>query len=161
MNDQPSLFTPIDKHLYPDNMTMVVQLTDGKATVDTCEVAVFIDGECRAASRSIDGLYYLIIAGEGSNVPMEIVTYLDGRLVLLDNSHVFVSDDNIGDPWSPYVIDLQHLPDGISDINADDFDPDAWYTLQGFRLSGRPESPGIYIHNGQKVALGKKAVENR
>lgn len=160
MNDQPTLFTPIDKHLYPDNMTMVVQLTDGEATVDTCEVAVFIDGECRAASRSIDGLYYLIIAGEGSNVPMEIVTYLDGRLVLLDNSHVFVSDDNIGDPWSPYVIDLQHLPDGISVINADDFDPDAWYTLQGFRLSGRPESPGIYIHNGQKVALNKKAVEN-
>ena len=161
MTDQPTLFTPIDKHLYPDNMTMVVQLTDGEAIVDTCEVAVFIDGECRAASRSIDGLYYLIIAGEGSNVPMEIVTYLDGRLVLLDNSHVFVSDDNIGDPWSPYVIDLQHLPDGISDINADDFDPDAWYTLQGFRLSGRPESPGIYIHNGQKVALDKKAVENR
>ena len=161
MNDEPTIFTPIDKHLYPDNMTMVVQLNDGEATVDTCEVAVFIDGECRAASRSIDGLYYLIIAGEGSNVPMEIVTYLDGRLVLLDNSHVFVSDDNIGDPWSPYVIDLQHLPDGISDINADDYDPDAWYTLQGFRLSGRPELPGIYIHNGQKVALGKKAVEKR
>ena len=161
MNDQPTIFTPVDKHLYPDNMTMVVQLTDGESVVDTCEVAVFIDGECRAATRSIDGLYYLIIAGEGSNVPMEIVTCLDGRIVLLDNSHVFVSDDNIGDPWSPYVIDLQHLPDGISDINIDNYDADAWYTLQGFRLSGRPELPGIYIHNGQKVALGKKAVDNR
>ena len=159
VGDEPTIFTPVDKHLYPDNMTMVVQITDGEATVDTCEVAVFIDGECRAATRAIDGLYYLIIAGEGSNQPMEIVTCLNDRIVLLDNSHVFVSDDNIGDPWSPYVIDLQHLPDGISDINADDYDPDAWYTLQGFRLSGRPELPGIYIHNGQKVAIGRKAAD--
>ena len=159
--DQPTIFTPVDKHLYPDNMTMVVQLTDGESVVDTCEVAVFIDGECRAATRAIDGLYYLIIAGEGSNVPMEIVTCLDDRVVLLDNSHVFVSDDNIGDPWSPFIIDLQHLPEGIINIDADDYDPDAWYTLQGFRLSDRPELPGIYIHNGQKVSIGRKAIENR
>ena len=161
MDDQPSLFTPVDKHLYPDNMTMVVQLTDGETVVDTCEVAVFIDGECRAAARAFSGLYYLIISGEGSNVPMEIVTYLDDRLVLLDNSQQFVSDDNIGDPWSPYVIDLQHLPEAIGSISCDpDADDDAWYTIQGFRLKDRPMSPGIYIHRGQKVALGADAVNN-
>ena len=159
--DQPTLFTPVDRHHYPDNMTMVIQLTDGEAVVDSAEVAAFVNGECRGATRSYNGLYYLIISGEGSSVPMQLYTYLDGRMVLIDDSQYFTSDDNIGDPWSPYVIDLQNLPDGISDINADDYDPDAWYTLQGFRLSGRPELPGIYIYNGQKVAIGKKHVDQQ
>ena len=73
----------------------------------------------------------------------------------------FRIENQYGDPWSPFVIDLQHLPDGISDVRADEPDVDAWYTLQGFRLSGCPESPGIYIHNGQKVAIGKKHVDQQ
>ena len=162
VNDDPTIFTPVDKHLYPDNMTMVIQLLDGSAVVDTAEVAAFIDGECRGATRAYNGLYYLIITGEGSNKPMQIYSCIDGRIVLIDDSQFFVSDDNIGDPWAPYVIDLQHLPEAIDGVYADDdADDDAWYTLQGFRLIGYPESPGIYIHNGEKVAIGKKAVENR
>ena len=30
---------------------------------------------------------------------------------------------------------------------------DAWYTLQGIRLNGKPESKGIYIHNGKSVLV--------
>lgn len=30
---------------------------------------------------------------------------------------------------------------------------DAWYSLQGQRLSGRPAQPGLYIHNGRKVTV--------
>ena len=159
--DQPTLFTPVDRHHYPDNMTMVIQLTDGEAVVDSAEVAAFVNGECRGATRSYNGLYYLIISGEGSSVPMQLYTYLEDRMVLIDDSQYFTSDDNVGDPWSPYVIDLQHLPDAIGSISTDeDAADDAWYTLQGFRLGGRPESPGIYIHRGQKVAVGADADNN-
>ena len=28
---------------------------------------------------------------------------------------------------------------------------DAWYTLDGRRLTGQPTAKGLYIHNGQKV----------
>jgi hypothetical protein len=30
---------------------------------------------------------------------------------------------------------------------------DAWYTLQGRRLSTKPSAPGLYLHNGHKVVI--------
>ena len=33
------------------------------------------------------------------------------------------------------------------------FDSEAWYTLDGVRLSGKPTKKGIYINNGKKVAI--------
>ncbi len=30
---------------------------------------------------------------------------------------------------------------------------DAWYTLDGRRLDGKPTQRGIYINNGKKVAI--------
>ena len=33
------------------------------------------------------------------------------------------------------------------------FDSEAWYTLDGVRLSGKPSTNGIYINNGKKVAI--------
>ena len=32
-------------------------------------------------------------------------------------------------------------------------DADAWFTLDGIRLSGTPAAKGIYIHNGRKVVV--------
>ena len=42
--------------------------------------------------------------------------------------------------------------DGISDAKVVKVD-DAWYTLQGARLSGEPTQRGIYIHGGKKVMV--------
>ena len=33
------------------------------------------------------------------------------------------------------------------------FDSEAWYTLGGVRLSGKPSSKGIYINNGKKIVI--------
>ena len=33
------------------------------------------------------------------------------------------------------------------------FDSEAWYTLDGVRLSGKPSSKGIYINNGRKIVI--------
>jgi len=33
------------------------------------------------------------------------------------------------------------------------FDSEAWYTLDGVRLSGKPTKKGLYINNGKKVAI--------
>jgi len=33
------------------------------------------------------------------------------------------------------------------------FDPEAWYTLNGVRLSGQPTQKGIYVNNGKKVII--------
>jgi hypothetical protein len=33
------------------------------------------------------------------------------------------------------------------------FDSEAWYTLDGVRLSGKPTARGIYINNGKKIVI--------
>lgn len=100
-------FNPVDKHTYPSNMTMTIRLLDGDAVVDTCEIAAFVGDECRGAVRADqEGLYYLVIAGEGAGQAMEIKAVIDGEIRTIDNTQVFVSDEHIGTPWEPYVIQL-------------------------------------------------------
>ena len=139
---------------YPDNMSMVISLKDGEQSVDTCEVAAYIGGECRGATRANGGLYYLIIAGEGSGQPLELRTCINGEMVVIDNTQTYISDVNIGTPWQPYVIDLSEVLTGISTIAADDADDDDdWWTLQGFKIGRKPTQPGVYIHHGNKVTI--------
>ncbi len=153
MTDEPlKYFTPIDPYLYPDNMTMAVQLRMAGEVVDTCEVAVFIDDECRAATRADGGLYFLIISGQGSGQTLDIRTYLRGRIRTIDATQHFVADDNIGTPWEPYVIQLPEVITDIDDLPAHDT-TDTWYNLQGIKLDRRPTRHGVYIHNGKKVSL--------
>ena len=33
------------------------------------------------------------------------------------------------------------------------FDPEAWYSLSGVRLAGKPTVRGLYINNGKKVMI--------
>ena len=139
---------------YPDNMSMVIALKDGEQSVDTCEVAAYIGGECRGATRANGGLYYLIIAGEGSGQPLELRTCINGEMVVIDNTQTYISDVNIGTPWNPYIIDLSEMRTGISTIAADDDDNDSdWWTLQGFKIGRKPTQPGVYIHHGKKVVI--------
>ena len=151
-----SLFSPVNPTLYPNNMTMVIQLRNGDAVVDTCEVGSFVGDECRGAVRANSkGLYYLVIAGEGAGQPMTLRTCLNNEIVDIDNTQQFVSDGNIGTSWEPYVIDLSVFT-GISNITADDDDDGDWWTLQGFKIGRKPTQPGVYIHNGQKVTIKRK-----
>ncbi|UKK56668.1 LamG domain-containing protein [Prevotella communis] len=139
---------------YPDNMSMVISLKDGEQSVDTCEVAAYIGGECRGATRANGGLYYLIIAGEGSGQPLELRTCINGETVVIDNTQTYISDVNIGTPWNPYVIDMSAVLTGISTIAADDADDDSdWWTLQGFKIGRKPTQSGVYIHHGNKVTI--------
>ena len=113
-------FTPVDEHTYPNNMTMTIQLLDGSAVVDTCEIAAFVGNECRGAARAYtDGLYYLVISGEGAGQAMAIKTVLNGEVVTIDNTQNFVTDDHIGSPWEPYIINLQ-ATEGIEDVQNDE-----------------------------------------
>ena len=141
---------------YPDNMSMVIALKDGEQSVDTCEVAAYIGGECRGATRANGGLYYLIIAGEGSGQPLELRTCINGEMVVIDNTQTYISDVNIGTPWNPYVIDLSEMRTGISTIAADDDDDDDWWSIQGFKIGRKPTQPGVYIHHGKRVLIKLK-----
>lgn len=147
------IFTPVDPTLYPNNMTMVIQLKDGETVVDTYEVGAFVGEECRGAVRAnANGLYYLVISGEGSGQAMTLRTCQNGEIIDIDNTQQFVSDGNIGTSWEPYVIDLGTFT-GISNITADDADDSDWWSLQGFKIGRKPTMPGVYIHHGHKVTI--------
>ena len=151
------VFKPVALGLYPSNMTMAIQLRDGDAVVDSAEVAAFIGDECRGASRASDnGLYYLVISGDGAGQAMVLRTCIDGEIIDIDNTQTFVSDANIGTSWEPYVIDLKNVLSGISSIVTDDNDDSDWWTLQGFKISRKPTQPGVYIHHGQKITIKRK-----
>lgn len=68
----------------------------------------------------------------------------------------FVSDDNVGTSWEPYVIDLQNLADGINNLMGGDAADSDWWSLQGIKIGRRPTQPGIYIHRGEKVTIKPK-----
>ena len=153
-SDEVRVFAPLAVGNYPDNMSMVISLKDGEQSVDTCEVAAYIGGECRGATRANGGLYYLIIAGEGSGQSIELRTCINGETVVIDDTQTYISDVNIGTPWNPYIIDLSDVLTGISTIAADDADDDDdWWTLQGFKIGRKPTQPGVYIHHGKKVVI--------
>ena len=131
---------------------MAIQLRDGDAVVDTAEVAAFISDECRGATRaSENGIYYLVVSGDGAGQSMVLRTCLDGEIIDIDNTQMYVSDANIGTSWEPYVIDLSNLPTSIHNVTADD--DTNWWTLQGYKIGKRPLQPGVYIHNGRKVVV--------
>lgn len=88
---------------------------------------------------------------------MTLRSCIDGEIIDIDNSLMYVSDVNIGTPWEPYVIDLSSLLTGISAVNGSAADDDSdWYTLQGFKIGRRPTQPGVYIHRGEKVVVKRK-----
>ena len=80
-------------------------------------------------------------------------TCIDGEIIDIDNTQMYVSDANIGTSWEPYVIDLSDMLSGISSIAADDSDDGDWWTLQGFKIGRKPTLPGVYIHKGKTVTL--------
>jgi hypothetical protein len=133
-------------------MTMTIRLMDGEAVVDTCEIAAYIGGECRGAVRAhTDSLYYLVIAGDGAGQPMELRTVIHGEEIVIDKTLTFVSDNHIGTPWEPYVIQL-NAAQGVEEV-------DASATLGGYRkilINGI-----LYIErNGEKYdATGKRVSE--
>ena len=147
----PAQFSPVDPTNYPDNMSMVVQLIDKGEPVEDAELAVFINGECRGAAACNNGLYYLLIAGEGSGQPMEIRAFINGEIRTLVTSLTYSSDGNIGTPWEPFVIDLDNLT-GIEDIKTAQR-KDTWFRLDGIRLNSNPKQRGVYIRNGQKRVI--------
>ena len=152
------IFTPVALGLYPSNMTMAIQLiaVDG-SPVDTCEVAAFVGDECRGATRASDnGLYYLVISGEGAGQPMMLRTCIDGEIIDIDNTQKYVSDANIGTSWEPYVIDLSDVLSAITVVSGSPADGDDWYTLSGIKLDRKPTQPGVYIHHGEKIIIKEK-----
>lgn len=153
-------FHPVDGSLYPDNMSMVIKLTNNGELVDTAEIAAFIDDECRATAKASNGLYYLMIQGEDSGQTIELKTIFNGQVAVIDQSQVFDGDTNIGLPWNPYVIDLGTTT-GIYTVgdNSDPYADAKFYLPNGIEVDRASLRRGqVYIvkdKNGKTVKYRK------
>ena len=155
-----SSFSPVEPTDYPDNMAIVIMLTDGSRVITDAEVAAFIGSECRGAAFADEGLYYLLVAGEGSGQPIEIRANVNGSIKTVCTILTYVSDGSIGTPWEPFVIDINDLT-GINDIRVPVSDG-VWYTLQGIRYgTTRPTKSGVYLYNGKKVVIRPNHKNNQ
>lgn len=48
---------------------------------------------------------------------------------------------------------LDSLGTAVKKVTFDRYESDAWYTLRGMKVNGKPTIPGIYIHKGKKVVV--------
>jgi hypothetical protein len=55
------------------------------------------------------------------------------------------------------LVDANGETTGIGEIDTKTgevfFDSEAWYTIDGIRLDGKPAKSGMYINNGKKVMI--------
>ena len=67
------------------------------------------------------------------------------------------SSETLPETISVRLIDAEGNVTGIGTLETRTgevrFDPEAWYTLDGTRLSGQPTRKGIYVNNGKKVVI--------
>ena len=53
----------------------------------------------------------------------------------------------------PLVMVVSKTPTGINTVGVDGYNNNAWYNLNGQKLSGKPTVPGIYINGNKKVII--------
>ena len=151
-------FQPMDDHLFPDNMNVIAIVEQDGQRIEDAEVAAFVGDECRGAITAIDGYYYLTIMGsaaDDANKQIDIRVWDGSREYTLGNLQ-FISDAFYGTLSSPVAYDLDTAT-GITSTSWTEGDDDAWYTLQGLKVShlkkDKPAFPGVYIHRGKRVVI--------
>ena len=152
-----SYYTPADEHLFPDNMNMIAVVKKDGMLIENAEVAAFVGNECRGAVECNNGYYFLTVLGSSTDdqdVAVEIRVRINGEEYTVA-SQAFISDAFYGTLDEPYVLDVDAT--SIRTVNIDDVaDDEDWYTIQGQKLSRRPQQQGVYIHHGQKVMVKRK-----
>ena len=103
----------------------------------------------------------MVIAENGISVAdKEKYVYSKGEFVLAYGGLLSQGKIYIDRPANASGARLRIVKDGnvtgISDISEDNktrIIDDIWYSLDGRKLSGRPNQKGIYINNGRKIVV--------
>lgn len=154
---EPQYYTPVDEHLYPDNMNLIAVVMKDGVPVENAEMAAFVNGECRGAVGCKSGYYFLNILGSATDDldnNVEVRVQYNGEEYPVDNIS-FISDAVFGTLDEPYTLDLDAT--GLASLYLDQLTDDTgWYTLQGYHLGRRPIIEGVYIYKGKKVLVRKR-----
>ena len=110
---------------------------------------------CGVAVADEQGVFYLNVGAHepngaedklGTNESLSFMLERGEEVVAVTNRSQmrFVPNASHGTPDEPTAINF---------TNANAFDSDGWYTLNGIKLSKQPQQRGVYIHNNEKVII--------
>ena len=49
--------------------------------------------------------------------------------------------------------EVSPIATSISEATQDKIQSDEWFTIEGMKINGKPNQPGVYIHNGRKIIV--------
>lgn len=99
---------------------------------------------CGVAEKSDDDLFFLSVADYGSNDLSFAIQRGEELIALSSNQMTYQTNGVIGTVNEPTVINFAEVSHQLIG---------EWYDLQGRKLDKRPQTPGIYIFNGQKILI--------
>ena len=165
-NSDPNV--PIDV-IYNPTFTGVTINGTGSLSVTSADGAVSFSGNYNPISIGNEGDNTILYMGAEStlyypNAAMDINAF---RAYFQLNNGLVCGNPNQGGSINAFVLNFDDETTGIVSIeNSRFFDErsgkaeriiengaDAWYTLDGRKLNGKPSAKGIYINNGLKVVI--------
>lgn len=141
------------------NLPGRVTFSAENATVPMTEVvkdesADYVMTPCFTNAAAKQGIYVLNVGEQRSGYPEGSIFESNYRAVLPFQAYVEHKGSN---PAPPYFIvgDLGGDTTGIDAtlMNSERVNSEAWYTLDGRKLQGKPTQKGVYITNGKKVII--------
>ena len=111
-------------------------------------------------SQSVfDGKFYagseVVLRAEGGQQPVKA-----WRIIQVNNNGSQSENVVNGEQYTftmpsckSLIVNALFETSGIRTITTSDQPSDAWFTLDGRRLNGRPQQPGLYINGGRKVVV--------
>ena len=141
------------------NLPGRVTFSAENATVPMTEIvkdesADYVMTPCFTNAAAKQGIYVLNVGEQRSGYPEGSIFESNYRAVLPFQAYVEHKGSN---PAPPYFIvgDLGGDTTGIDAtlVNSERVNSEAWYTLDGRKLQGKPTQKGVYITNGKKVII--------
>jgi len=154
-----SQFTPVDYHLFADNMIMTALVMKDGVMLTDAEIGVFADGdECRAtATTDEEGRAYVTIPGDEA-CQLTFMVAVDGKVYSTKQTTDYAVDAVCGSYSKPFVITLGDAT-GIEEIENGTLKiGNAVYDLQGRKVvadkaANCKMSKGVYIVDGKKKVM--------
>ena len=148
-----------EEYIADYNLPGRVTFSAENATVPMTEIvkdesADYVMTPCFTNAAAKQGIYVLNVGEQRSGYPEGSIFESNYRAVLPFQAYVEHKGSN---PAPPYFIvgDLGGDTTGIDAtlVNSERVNSEAWYTLDGRKLQGKPTQKGVYITNGKKVII--------
>lgn len=119
-------------------------MTNGVPMEEGDRLLVYADGElCGASTMTEDSIFYVNIGGDRQQ-GLSFAIEREGEIIATASDILsFQANAVVGKPSAPTRIDFTRV----------DIAQEGWYTLQGYKLPGRPSKKGVYIYNGKKKVV--------